>query len=63
MASKSRVRRRDAFFSRADQERFMAALPAARLKVHDETGHCSNGERPAWHAALSSWRLISPPLS
>jgi hypothetical protein len=40
----------------------MAALPAARLKVHEETSHCPNGERPAWHAALSSWWLISPPF-
>lgn len=37
---------RDALFSRAGQERFMDALPAARLKVYEETGHCPNWEQP-----------------
>jgi non-heme chloroperoxidase len=37
---------RDALFSRADQDRFMATLPAARLTVYEETGHCPNWERP-----------------
>ena len=37
---------RDALFSRTDQDRFMAALPAARLTVYHETGHCPNWERP-----------------
>ena len=36
----------DALFSRADQDRFMATLPAARLTVYEETGHCPNWERP-----------------
>ena len=42
---------RDALFSRAEQERFLAALPAARLVVYDETGHCPNWERPERVAA------------
>jgi len=37
---------RDALFSRADQDRFMDALPAARLKVYEDTGHCPNWEQP-----------------
>jgi pimeloyl-ACP methyl ester carboxylesterase len=41
----------DALFSRADQDRFLAAVPAARLKVYEETGHCPNWERPEWVAA------------
>jgi non-heme chloroperoxidase len=42
---------RDALFSRMDQEQFMAALPAARLTVYHETGHCPNWERPEQVAA------------
>lgn len=42
---------RDALFSRADQDRFMEALPAARLMVYEETGHCPNWERPEQVAA------------
>jgi pimeloyl-ACP methyl ester carboxylesterase len=41
----------DALFSRAQQDAFLAALPAARLKVYRETGHCPNWERPDWVAA------------
>ncbi len=41
----------DALFSRPDQDRFMAALPAARLTVYEETGHCPNWERPERVAA------------
>lgn len=36
----------DALFSRADQDRFLAALPGTRLIVYEETGHCPNWERP-----------------
>jgi pimeloyl-ACP methyl ester carboxylesterase len=36
----------DALFSRMDQNRFMAALPAARLIVYEQTGHCPNWEQP-----------------
>ena len=42
---------RDALFSRADQDHFMATLPAARLTVYEETGHCPNWEVPAQVAA------------
>jgi pimeloyl-ACP methyl ester carboxylesterase len=41
----------DALFSRAQQDAFLATLPAARLKVYEETGHCPNWERPEWVAA------------
>jgi pimeloyl-ACP methyl ester carboxylesterase len=41
----------DALFSRAQQDAFLAALPAARLRVYQETGHCPNWERPEWVAA------------
>jgi pimeloyl-ACP methyl ester carboxylesterase len=37
---------KDAFFSRADQDALVAALPNAVLKVYPETGHCPNWERP-----------------
>jgi pimeloyl-ACP methyl ester carboxylesterase len=36
----------DALFSREDQDRFLTAVPGARLKVYEETGHCPNWERP-----------------
>jgi len=42
---------RDAIFSREEQARFRAALPAARLTVYEETGHCPNWERPERVAA------------
>jgi hypothetical protein len=45
------LRDHDALFSRAQREAFLAALPAARLKVYEETGHCPNWERPEWVAA------------
>jgi pimeloyl-ACP methyl ester carboxylesterase len=41
----------DALFSRAQQDAFLAALPAARLKVYKDTGHCPNWECPEWVAA------------
>lgn len=42
---------RDALFSRADQDRFLAAVPHAKLKVYEETGHCPNWEQPERVAA------------
>lgn len=36
----------DALFGRAEQDRFLAAVPQARLEIYDETGHCPNWERP-----------------
>ena len=42
---------KDAIFSRAEQDSFMAALPAARFTVYEETGHCPNWERPERVAA------------
>ena len=41
----------DGLFSRTQQDPFLAALPAARLKVYQETGHCPNSERPEWVTA------------
>ena len=41
----------DALFSRAQQDAVLAALPAARLEVYQETGHCPNWERPERVAA------------
>ena len=37
---------RDALFSRAEQDQFMAALPSAELTIYEETGHCPNWEQP-----------------
>jgi non-heme chloroperoxidase len=42
---------RDALFARDEQDRLMAALPHAALKVYAETGHCPNWERPEQVAA------------
>jgi hypothetical protein len=41
----------ESLFTRAQQDAFLAAVPAARLKVYQETGHCPNWERPEWVAA------------
>lgn len=51
----------DALFSRAQQDAFLAALPAARLKVYQETGHCPNWERPQWVAADIADFVASAP--
>ena len=37
---------RDALFPKEDQERIMAAVPHARLKIYPEIGHCPNWECP-----------------
>ena len=42
---------RDAVFSRAEQDRFIAALPGASLTIYEETGHCPNWEQPEQVAA------------
>jgi pimeloyl-ACP methyl ester carboxylesterase len=41
----------DAIFSRSEQDSFLAALPAARIRVYEETGHCPNWEQPERVAA------------
>ena len=41
----------DALFSRTEQGQVISSLPAARLKVYEETGHCPNWERPEQVAA------------
>jgi pimeloyl-ACP methyl ester carboxylesterase len=41
----------DALFARADQDRLVAAIKGARLKIYQETGHCPNWERPELVAA------------
>jgi pimeloyl-ACP methyl ester carboxylesterase len=38
-------------FSREEQDRFIAALPGARLMIYEDTGHCPNWERPEKVAA------------
>jgi non-heme chloroperoxidase len=42
---------RDALFPREDQDRLLATIPGAELKVYAETGHCPNWERPEQVAA------------
>jgi len=42
---------KDALFSRTEQQRFIDVLPAARLSVYEETGHCPNWEQPERVAA------------
>jgi len=42
---------KDALFSRTEQQRFIDLLPAARLSVYEETGHCPNWEQPERVAA------------
>lgn len=42
---------RDALFSREDQDRLLAAIKGAQLRVYQETGHCPNWERPEEVAA------------
>jgi pimeloyl-ACP methyl ester carboxylesterase len=42
---------RDALFSMDEQDRLLAGLPHATLKVYPETGHCPNWERPEQVAA------------
>jgi len=41
----------DALFPREDQERLVAAIPGATLKIYRDTGHCPNWERPEAVAA------------
>jgi non-heme chloroperoxidase len=41
----------DALFPRSEQDRVIAALPNARLRVYPDTGHCPNWERPVQVAA------------
>ena len=42
---------RDALFSRDDQDRLVAALPQAKLRIYSEIGHCPNWECPDQVAA------------
>ncbi|MGY1776964.1 alpha/beta fold hydrolase [Geodermatophilus sp. SYSU D00804] len=42
---------RDALFDRGQQDRLLAALPDARLRIHEGTGHCPNWECPRALAA------------
>ena len=35
-------------FPRSEQDALLAALPNARLKVYEDTGHAMHWERPAW---------------
>ncbi len=42
---------RDALFPRSDQDRLMAAIRNATMRIYEETGHCPNWERPEQVAA------------
>ena len=42
---------RDALFPRDDQDRLVAALPHATLKIYPDIGHCPNWECPEQVAA------------
>lgn len=37
---------KDALFSRAEQDSFLAELPTAHLTIYEGTGHCPNWEQP-----------------
>ena len=50
----------DALFSRAHQERVLAAIAGATLTVYEETGHCPNWERPELVAADLTTLLRAP---
>jgi non-heme chloroperoxidase len=54
---------RDALFARADQERLVAAIPGATLKIYPDTGHCPNWERPESVAADLSAFMAEPAYS
>lgn len=41
----------DALFARDDQDRLVAGIRGAKLKIYQETGHCPNWERPEEVAA------------
>ena len=41
---------KETVFPRSEQERLLAALPNARLKVYEDTGHTMHWERPEWFA-------------
>jgi non-heme chloroperoxidase len=42
---------KDALFSRAEQQDFIAELPTARFTIYRQTGHCPNWEQPERVAA------------
>jgi pimeloyl-ACP methyl ester carboxylesterase len=41
---------KETVFSRSEQDKLLAALPNARLKVYEDTGHAMHWERPEWFA-------------
>ena len=41
---------KETVFPRSEQDRLLAALPNARLKVYEDTGHAMHWERPEWFA-------------
>jgi pimeloyl-ACP methyl ester carboxylesterase len=54
---------RDALFPREDQERLVAAIPDATLKIYRDTGHCPNWERPEMVAADLTAFMATRPYS
>jgi pimeloyl-ACP methyl ester carboxylesterase/Tfp pilus assembly protein PilF len=41
---------KETLFPRSEQDKLLAALPNARLKVYEDTGHAMHWERPEWFA-------------
>lgn len=54
---------RDALFPREDQDRLLAAIPGATLRIHPETGHCPNWECPEQVGADLVAFMSAPPAS
>ena len=53
---------RDALLRREEQERRLAAMPAATLRVYPDTGHAVAGERPGWVTRdLEAFMRETPP--
>ena len=41
---------KETVFPRSEQDKLLAALPNARLKIYEDTGHAMHWERPEWFA-------------
>jgi non-heme chloroperoxidase len=55
---------RDALFPKEDQDKLLAAIPAAKLKIYPNTGHCPNWERPEQIAAdLDAFIKVTRPVA
>jgi non-heme chloroperoxidase len=55
---------RDALFPKEDQDKLLAAIPGAKLKIYPNTGHCPNWERPEQIAAdLNAFLRVTRPVA